>query len=85
MALYPASVDKEQPSSASLRHSGDLDLMSHAMLNIAKELLDPLFLVSVFIYQDSIVSLIANDEREEEWFSESQVTLDRLLKAFFII
>ena len=55
------------------------------MLNIAKELLDPLFLVSVFIYQDSIVPLIANDEREEEWFSESQVTLDRLLKAFFII
>lgn len=82
MALYPASVDKEQTSSASLRHSGDLDLMLHAMLNIAKELLDPLSLVSAFIYQDSIVLLIANDEREEEaWFSELQVTLDRLLKS----
>ncbi|MBT2764694.1 response regulator [Paenibacillus sp. ISL-20] len=82
MALYPASVDKEHTSSTSLRHSGDLDLMLHAMLNIAKELLDPEFLVSVFIYQDSIVLLITNDESENEaWFSEQQVTLDRLLKS----
>ncbi|MGE7828380.1 response regulator [Paenibacillus sp. NPDC093718] len=82
MALYPASVDKEQTSTASLRHSGDLDLMLHAMLNIAKELLDPLSLVSAFIYQDSIVLLIANDEREDEaWFSELQMTLERLLKS----
>ncbi|MGV2806390.1 DNA-binding response regulator, partial [Clostridium perfringens] len=57
MALYPASVDKEHTSSTSLRHSGDLDLMLHARLNIAKELLDPEFFGSVFIYQDSIVLL----------------------------
>lgn len=82
MALYPVSVDKEQTSSASLRHSGDLDLMLHAMLNIAKELLDSSFLVSAFIYQDSIVLLIANDEKEDDaWFSELQMTLDRLLKS----
>jgi two-component system, response regulator YesN len=82
MALYPASIDKEHTSSTSLRYSGDLDLMLHAMLNIAKELLDPVFFVSAFTYQDSIVLLITNDESEDEaWFSQLQVTLDRLLKS----
>jgi two-component system, response regulator YesN len=82
MALYPASIDKEHTPSTSLRHSGDLDLMLHAMLNIAKELLDPVFFVSAFTYQDSIVLLITNDESEDEaWFSQLQVTLDRLLKS----
>ncbi|MEC0307385.1 response regulator [Paenibacillus lautus] len=84
MALYPASVDKdkEHTSSTSLRHSGDLDLMLHAMLNIAKELLDPVSFVSAFMYQDSIVLLITNDESEDEaWFNELQMTLERLLKS----
>jgi two-component system response regulator YesN len=82
LALYPAAEDKEKTSSSSLRHSGDLDLMLHAMLNIAKELMDPLSYGSAFIYQDSIVLLTTNDGREgEAWFNDLQVTLDRLLKS----
>lgn len=82
MALYPAAEDKEKTPSSSLRHSGDLDLMLHAMLNIAKELMDPLSYGSAFIYQDSIVLLITNDGCEnEDWFNDLQVTLDRLLKS----
>ncbi|MGG3279312.1 response regulator [Paenibacillus solani] len=82
MALYPAAQDKEKTSSSSLRHSGDLDLMLHAMLNIAKEVVDLQYFGSAFIYQDSIVLLMTNDGCDDEaWFSNLQVMLDRLLKS----
>ncbi|WP_459967577.1 response regulator [Paenibacillus sp. JCM 10914] len=81
IAVYPSALLDEEASGSSLRDSGDLDLMLHAILNIAKDSLGSLSLGSAFIYQDNIVLLFMNqDGAAAAWLEHVQVTLNRLLK-----
>ncbi|MFX3635887.1 MAG: response regulator [Candidatus Pristimantibacillus sp.] len=83
IALHPADeASSSEESQHSLKHSGDLDLMLHAMLNIAKELWEPHYFGSAFIYQDSIALLAVNEESTEEaWLNKMQETLENMLKS----
>ncbi|MBD2870863.1 response regulator [Paenibacillus arenilitoris] len=82
IALHPPDEDGDAGAEHSLRNSGDLDLMLHAMLNIAKELWEQQNLGSAFIHQDGI-ALLAVDEhgREEAWLRGMQETLETILKS----
>ncbi|MCA0756586.1 response regulator [Paenibacillus sp. N4] len=82
IALHPADEGEGKGTEHSLRHSGDLDLMLHAMLNIAKEIWEQAGLGSVFIHQDSI-ALLAIDAGGDEpaWLRRMQETLESVLKS----
>lgn len=82
LALHPSDEASPEGSEHSLRHSGDLDLMLHAMLNIAKELWEIQSLGSAFIHQDSIALLaIDEDGQEEIWLRKMQEALENILKS----
>ncbi|WP_028609308.1 response regulator [Paenibacillus harenae] len=82
IALHAPEEVEQAEIDHSLRYSGDLDLMLHAMLNIAKEIWDLNQLGSAFIHQDGIALLaIGDDNREEAWFRRVQETLDNILKS----
>ncbi|WP_424768453.1 response regulator [Paenibacillus sp. sgz302251] len=82
IALHPSDEAGPEVSEHSLRHSGDLDLMLHAMLNIAKEIWESQFHGSAFIHQDSIALLAIDTIGEEEtWLRETQDALESILKS----
>lgn len=82
IALHFSDDAGKAGSEHSLRYSGDLDLMLHAMLNITKEISESQCIGSAFIHQDRIV-LLAVDEysQEEVWLIRLQETLESILKS----
>ncbi|MBJ6362423.1 response regulator [Paenibacillus sp. GCM10012307] len=80
IALHSPEEEASPGPGQSLRASGDVDLMLHAMLNIAKEIWDAERLGSNFIYQNHIV-LLAVGEGDEAWHSRLQGTLDNVLRS----
>ncbi|MCF2941546.1 response regulator [Paenibacillus alkaliterrae] len=82
IALHPPDETGQEGFEYSLRYSGDLDLMLHAMLNIAREIWESASLGSAFIYQDSIALLAIDAEGQDEaWLRQTQEVLDNVLKS----
>ncbi|MWC30973.1 response regulator [Paenibacillus sp. MMS18-CY102] len=83
IALHPLDDKATEQSGHSLRQSGDLDLMLHAMLNIARELVDLNGIGTAFIHQDSIAVLAidAHAGDKEGWLVNVQETLGNILKS----
>jgi len=78
---FPEEAGQEREDD-SLRHSGDMDLMLHAILNIAREVWELHSLGSAFIYQDSIALLAVNGNNVEPvWRAKMQEALDTILKS----
>jgi two-component system response regulator YesN len=71
LALHSQERAEDEAGRASLRASGDRDLMLQAMLNIAKEIWDAAELGAVLIHQDNI-ALIAIDRINESAVSKTE-------------
>jgi len=80
VALHPPEEEHSPGPGHSLRSSGDVDLMLHAMLNIAKEMWDVQKIGSVFIHQGNLI-LLAVGEGDEQWSNRLQETLDNVLRS----
>jgi two-component system response regulator YesN len=82
LALHAPGEEGGEGAEQSLRYSGDLDLMLHAMLNIAREIWEYDNYGNAFIYQDSIVLLALDTNREpQQWQANMLHALDNMLKS----
>ncbi|MFD0714553.1 response regulator [Paenibacillus sp. GCM10027626] len=79
-ALHPAEEESSGASGQSLRASGDVDLMLHAMLNIAQEIWEAQQFGNVFVHQDTLV-LIAGGDGDDSWYTRLQDTLQNVLRS----
>ncbi|RXZ83180.1 response regulator [Paenibacillaceae bacterium] len=79
-ALHPPEEEPSPGPGQSLRASGDVDLMLHAMLNIAREMWEAQQLGSVFIHQGNLV-LMAAGEGDAAWHCRLHDTLENVLRS----